>query len=159
VWQSATRQLAASVRRRAAWEMQRVTGGGDGMIHRLLCIAAVAAALACGKGGREPASATTTGASASDGESAAQSLATARCDREETCKNVGSGRTYASRNACMDELRDKTRSELNASDCPGGVDNGQLEKCLSEIRGEKCGNVLDTITRLAACRTSALCVQ
>jgi len=130
------------------------------MIHRLFCITAAVLALACGKAtGREPGAATTTGASASGGESAAQTLATARCDREETCRNVGSGKTYASRNACMDELRDKSRSELNVIDCPGGVDNAQLEKCLSEIRAEKCGNALDAITRLAACRTSALCVQ
>jgi hypothetical protein len=130
------------------------------MIHRLFCITAAALALACGRGtDREAASATTTGASASGGESAAQSIAAARCDREETCKNIGSGRTYPSRNACVDELRDKSRSELNASDCPGGVDNAPLEKCLSEIRGENCGRALDAITRLAACRTSALCVR
>src|SRR5262245_29202295 len=106
------------------------------MTQRLMCIAVVAAALAaCGRGaGPEPATARTTGAAPGAGETAAQSIAVARCDREATCDNVGSGKTFASRNACVDELRDKTRDELKASECPGGIDDVQLEKCLAEIR-------------------------
>jgi Family of unknown function (DUF6184) len=119
---------------------------------------AVAATAACARGGGSEPGATTT-SSASANESAAQSIAAARCDREQTCHNIGSGKTYASRNACVDELRDKSQTELRASECPGGVDTTQLDKCLAEVRGEKCGDPLDTLSRITACRTSSLCVK
>jgi hypothetical protein len=113
---------------------------------------------ACAKGTeREPAVVTTTSVSAN--ESAAQSIAAARCDREEKCANVGSGKMYASRNACVDELRDKTQSELHASKCDGDVDKTQLEACLTEIRAEKCKLALDMISRVAGCRPGSLCVR
>ena len=120
--------------------------------------AVIAATAACAQGGGAEPGATTT-SSASANESAAQTIAVARCDREQSCRNIGSGKTYASRNACVDELRDKSQTELRASECPGGVDSTQLDKCLAEVRGEKCGDPLDTLTRLAACRTSALCLK
>ena len=100
---------------------------------------------------------TTTGADTGANESAVNSLVMARCDREELCNNVGKGKKYATRRVCVEELRDKARQDLRAADCPRGVDNPQLDKCRAEIRAERCGNPIDTITRLAACRTSALC--
>jgi hypothetical protein len=131
------------------------------MIQRLIWAAVVAIGLAaCGRGaGREVAVASTTGAGPSPGEIAAQSIAVARCDHEQTCDNVGSGRAYTSRNACVDVLREKTRDELRTTECPAGIDETQLEKCLGEIREEKCRNPLDTVTRLSACRQTGLCVK
>jgi hypothetical protein len=130
------------------------------MLHRILCAAAAAAAVACCQPAwREPGTAVTTGASASAAETAAQTLAVARCDREEKCNNVGDGKEFTSLNACVDELRDKSKNDLRTAACRGGVDDAQLDKCVAEIRGERCGNALDTITRLTSCRSSALCVQ
>jgi hypothetical protein len=127
------------------------------MLHRILCIAAAGAALACAKTAGRPASAATTGASASAAESTAQSIAVARCDREQACKNLGRGKKFTSRNVCVDELRDKTQRELRSSECEGGVDSARLDTCLSEIRAEKCASPLPAVTRLTACRTTALC--
>jgi hypothetical protein len=115
--------------------------------------------VACGGGQSQVAptvgQATTTAARMAD--SATASIATARCDREELCDNVGVGKKYATRDACVMALRERGRNDLKATDCPSGVDMPALDKCLSEIRGERCGNALDSVTRLVTCRTAALC--
>lgn len=40
-----------------------------------------------------------------------------------------------------------------------GVDRRALSVCLKEVRDEGCGDPLDTLARLASCRTAALCPQ
>ena len=127
----------------------------------LAAVFAVAIASACGRGNERPPSSppSTTGAGGGSNESAIESLAMARCDREELCNNVGTGKTYANREACLDELRNKGRDELRTSECPRGIDPTQLDKCLAEIRGERCGNPLDKVGRLNACRSDGLCLK
>ncbi len=105
-------------------------------------------------------SSTTTTAAPQDrpvSEKAVESLASARCDREATCDNVGVGKSYASREACMSNVRGKGQNDLTAASCPKGIDQAQLDKCLAEIKGERCGNPLDSLSRLNACRTGAIC--
>ena len=51
------------------------------------------------------------------------------------------------------------KDDLNAKDCPYGVDQKELNECLEAIRKEECNNPLDTISRLAACRTSDMCLK
>lgn len=84
-------------------------------------------------------------------------LASARCEREVRCNNVGSDHKFVSREQCEASINGSLQSELNAWDCQGGVDTKELEECLTEIRNEDCGNPLDTIGRLAACRSSDMC--
>lgn len=99
----------------------------------------------------------TTGAEiepALDNAAAVASIALARCDREASCGNLGSGRT---RESCLTEMRGKAEGDLNTAKCPGGVARKPLDSCLTEIQGEACSHPLDTLERLAACNTSALC--
>jgi hypothetical protein len=119
----------------------------------------VFALISCGRGGEGPGAqpGTTTTSAAAPMQSAVNDLATARCDREELCNNVGAGKKYGTRDACVNEMRAKGNADLQASACPNGVDPQQLDKCLAEVRGERCGNALDTISRLTACRTSTIC--
>lgn len=86
-------------------------------------------------------------------------ITAARCDRETRCDNVGAGKTYDNRGACMSSIHGKTESDLNSKECPGGIRNSELSECLGKIDAEACGNPLDTISRLASCRTGALCVS
>ena len=44
-------------------------------------------------------------------------------------------------------------------ECPRGVDSKELDECLESIKTESCNNPIDTISRLAACRTSDLCLK
>jgi hypothetical protein len=85
-------------------------------------------------------------------------IVTARCNREERCSNVGPDKTYATRDACTSKLEGTTQSDINLSDCKHGVDRPKLHVCLDKIRSEDCGNPIDALSRVAACRTGELCI-
>lgn len=55
------------------------------------------------------------------------------------------------------EIRGDMKNDLNAQDCPGGIDQKDQKECLDEIKNEDGKHPLDTIGRLVACRTSDLC--
>lgn len=92
-------------------------------------------------------------------ESAIDRIVTARCAREATCNNVGPDKHYASRDVCSQKIKADMRDDLSAKDCPRGIDQKELDECLDSIRKEDCNNPIDTIGRLAACRTSDLCLK
>lgn len=89
---------------------------------------------------------------------ARDSIVAARCDREERCDRVGSGRDYETPAACADKFRARTDDDLNTDDCPKGVDQPKLSNCLAKIRSENCENVLDALSRFDACRTGTICI-
>lgn len=88
---------------------------------------------------------------------AVKQITTARCDREQKCGNVGAGKDYATSEACVVEVSDEWRDELNAYECPGGVVTKELSECLAEIRNEDCDAPFDTLGRIIACRESDIC--
>lgn len=90
---------------------------------------------------------------------AVSSIATARCDRELKCKNIGTNKTYLSTDECITKLQNDKRTALNQHECPQGVSDKDLASCLRSIREEDCGNPLDSISRLTACRSGALCLK
>ncbi len=91
--------------------------------------------------------------------SAVASIAAARCDREVRCKHIGPKEKYRTRGACVAELERDKRDDINSDVCTGGIREKELNDCLASIRDEDCGNPLDTISRLNACRTGNLCVK
>lgn len=117
----------------------------------------VGAIVGCGKQA-EPGMTTTTGVPAPiANQSAIQQISTARCNREQACSNIGPGRSYENADICKQKLEYDTRATLRQQDCPNGVGQGELSRCLDDIRNETCGNALDTIARLASCSRSNLC--
>jgi hypothetical protein len=86
-------------------------------------------------------------------------LAAARCERERACNNVGPGDKYVSHEVCMDQMRGSLANDLNAYDCPRGIDREALERCSAAIRVEECSHPLDTLSRMEKCRTAALCMR
>jgi Family of unknown function (DUF6184) len=92
-------------------------------------------------------------------KAATNDIVSARCNREERCNNIGADKTYESREACTTKLHGSTESDLNLKDCSRGVDHVKLDECLAKIKGEDCGNPIDTLGRVAACRTGALCID
>jgi Family of unknown function (DUF6184) len=90
---------------------------------------------------------------------AVASIATARCDRELKCQNVGTNKTYLSTDECVTKMQNDKRTGLNPQECPRGVSDSNLASCLKSIRDEACGNPLDSISRLTTCRTGALCLN
>lgn len=92
-------------------------------------------------------------------EGAIDRIVAARCAREAACNNVGADKHFATRDACSVKLKADMRDDLNAKDCPRGIDAKELNECLVEIKNEDCNNPIDMIGRLAACRTSDLCLK
>jgi hypothetical protein len=84
-------------------------------------------------------------------------VAAARCDREQTCGNVGVDKTYATRDVCVQKLRADSMNDLTNANCPNGMSRPALDKCLADVRGERCDHPLDTLSRLNSCSRSSLC--
>ena len=102
---------------------------------------------------------TTTGAEILPAEDAVNRLTARRCEREFDCNNIGAGKKYVDNGACEREVAHDLRSELRPANCTYGVRGDKLEQCLQELRNEKCGNPLDTVSRLAMCRTGRICLR
>jgi hypothetical protein len=92
-------------------------------------------------------------------ENAIERIVAARCAREAACNNVGADKRFTSRDLCTQKIKADMRDDLNAKDCPRGIDQKELNECLVEIKNEDCNNPIDMIGRLAACRTSDLCLK
>ena len=114
-------------------------------------------ACACGQSyDTRPATTTSAGMTA-DNEHAVRTIAGEQCDRAVRCENVGEGKKYASRQQCVADLQHEGDNALRGKECAGGIDHPRLDRCVADIRADRCGNVADHLTRLAACRTGALC--
>ena len=86
-------------------------------------------------------------------------LASARCDREQSCDNIGDGRKYASRRICMEQLRGRIGNDLNSYQCPGGIDDAAVTHCVAAIDEEQCGaHPIEALTRIDKCRSGAMCI-
>jgi hypothetical protein len=88
-----------------------------------------------------------------------EEVTVARCDREQSCGNVGAGQRYFDKVICMDHMRASIGDDLNAYQCPLGIDRGALDGCLSAIRAEGCGDGVAILSRARSCRASALCLK
>lgn len=85
------------------------------------------------------------------------SIAEARCEREQRCDHIGMGKRYESVQVCRTVVRNDLSSRLNPADCNRGIDRSELSECVTEARNEACGNPVDTLERIVACRASDLC--
>ncbi len=135
-------------------------------LHFALSAAAVAGGLfgaACSKANEsEPAMRPASGTKADPATRPAemegiQLISEARCDRELRCSGVGPDKTYETRDQCVADLKNDGYEDLDAEACPKGLDERELDQCLSEIHAERCGAPLDTLERLVACRSASLC--
>jgi hypothetical protein len=112
-----------------------------------------------GKGGVGTTTVTGANVGAVANDSAITRIVGARCERETSCRNVGADKRFASGDVCRQKLRAEMRDDLNANDCPKGIDAKELNECLEAIHKEDCNNPIDAISRVAACRTSDLCLK
>ncbi|MBX3203489.1 MAG: hypothetical protein KF764_00410 [Labilithrix sp.] len=113
--------------------------------------------LACGRERGEPATTTTTTGALSH-DDAVMRLASARCDREVSCNDVGAGKKYADRDTCMREAGQNARGTLRADQC-ATLDQSNLSSCLNDIKNERCSNPLDSLERVASCARGKLCIE
>jgi len=99
----------------------------------------------------------TSAAAAVDNEQAIHDITEARCNRAMACNDIGDGKSYADFQACSREIGRDTGITLRSEKCPNGILTDRLSSCLDEINTERCGNPLDTLERVAACRKGMLC--
>lgn len=102
---------------------------------------------------------TTTGAGVVANDDAARRLTDATCARAQACNDFGKDKKYADEAACKREVHHDVQADLRPGECPRGIREEKFSNCLQEIKNEKCGNVIDNISRLATCRTASLCVD
>lgn len=84
-------------------------------------------------------------------------IAHARCARELACGNIGQDEKWLTLESCTRQIKADWRDELNAFECPGGIDERELDECMEEIRNEDCASPFDTLGRIAACRSGDIC--
>jgi hypothetical protein len=120
---------------------------------------------ACSHGSSRPAEtasadAPLTSKSHPDSASAAtDSIAEARCAREDRCTNIGNGKKYSSTQDCLTRVRDDWKDDLNARECPHGVNQTELDQCIDQVRNEECSNPLDTLSRMTQCTAGQICAK
>lgn len=93
------------------------------------------------------------------GANAADAIAQARCAREARCDNIGADKKFSSTDECVQRIRDEWREDLSARECKSGVDDAELNECLSEVRSEDCSSPFDTLERVAACTSAEICAD
>jgi hypothetical protein len=89
--------------------------------------------------------------------SASESIAESRCEREQRCDNIGDQKKFSSKSDCLARIRADWKDDLNARECPAGVNSTQLRECLTAIRGEDCNSPFDTLSRVSACTSGQIC--
>lgn len=90
---------------------------------------------------------------------AIERIVAARCARETACNNVGADKHFVNHDLCVHAVRAKVGDDLRTAECPRGIDSDALDRCMDAIRTESCNNPIETIQRLAACRTSDMCLK
>lgn len=89
--------------------------------------------------------------------SAAEQIAEARCQLEQQCGNIGPDETFASEHDCLSRIQNDWREELSSRECVRGLEQRELEECLTELRAESCDNPLDTLSRISQCTRGQIC--
>jgi hypothetical protein len=125
----------------------------------VFCATACVLALACNHESHPAEGVTTTGAGVVANDAAVMQLTNARCARAQACNEVGEKEKYKDDAACRRENQHDLEADLRAGECPRGIRQEKLANCVQEIRNEKCGNILDKVSRIATCRTGALCID
>lgn len=96
---------------------------------------------------------------ASRTRSAAEQISQARCEREQQCGNIGADQTFSSTQDCLVRIQNDWKDDLNSRQCPGGINQHELDECLSEVRTEDCGNPFDTLARISECTKAQICIE
>jgi len=84
-------------------------------------------------------------------------LASATCDFQMGCGQIGPTGTYASRDACLTQTKDFWQGVLTPELCSGRVDGDQLHICETAIRITECANALDVLATLSKCPAAKIC--
>ncbi|HXK19690.1 MAG TPA: DUF6184 family natural product biosynthesis lipoprotein [Polyangiaceae bacterium] len=91
--------------------------------------------------------------------SATEQIARSRCEREQECGNIGPDKTFSTSQDCLVRIENDWKEELNARQCPGGINQKELNECLEQVRGEDCANPFHTLARITECTSGQICIE
>lgn len=86
-------------------------------------------------------------------------IATARCDREESCARIGTGALYRNREACERDAHAIVSRDISPDRCPGGVGEVALDRCIKSIELGACDRPGQEYGRTSHCQLSSLCMK
>lgn len=89
-------------------------------------------------------------------DDAAMRLRNARVSRDVSCDAVGPGHRYANLDAAL-EARGTDSQNLLAA-CSTGVGDGPLEACMTNVKAQPCGVLLDRVDSVPSCRRADICM-
>jgi Family of unknown function (DUF6184) len=90
--------------------------------------------------------------------SAAKAAVDATCDRYEACDQIGAGKTYESREACDNQLRDFWNEQWPAARCEGKINGDALDVCTDRIASTDCNSFVDKVrTAYDTCNSDDVC--
>jgi hypothetical protein len=87
--------------------------------------------------------------------SAGEQIASARCDHEQRCNDIGPDKKYGSWEHCMTVMRDDAAKSVNH--CRNGIDQEDMRECLTDIQGQNCGNPFESLMSSKNCDADDLC--
>jgi hypothetical protein len=129
----------------------------------LLSGAGLIAISACGRDSRDPQMQPAAQiAPAHSPKDAVEAIASARCDREQRCNNVGADAEYQNREHCMNVARADAAKTLDDDDCRHGIKPNDLNECLADLRDRACstiGGAFDSLSSMMSCRAGELCMD
>ncbi|ATB29947.1 DUF6184 family natural product biosynthesis lipoprotein [Melittangium boletus] len=80
------------------------------------------------------------------------------CDRYQDCEEIGAGKKYETRDACLAENKDFWNGRWEAADCDGHINGDSLDVCLNSIKTTSCGSIIDQIdTAYNRCAKADVC--
>ncbi len=90
------------------------------------------------------------------GDGAVLQIASARCDHEERCNNIGPDEKYSTRQHCVNEMSPEARDSVGK--CEYGVDQHDLRECVAALSREECNAPLQNMKSFKECETDNLCL-
>lgn len=90
-------------------------------------------------------------------ESAIDRAADATCTNLDKCGEIGEGRTYATRNACMVDYRATFQNSWPAGQCEDNINPDGFDQCIGRIEIAQCGNLLDLANVVLNCTPGRVC--
>ena len=90
--------------------------------------------------------------------SAALRIATARCDREAACDNVGTGRSFGDRDECVSQIGHDVVTNLSSEECPSGVAANSLATCIADVGSAPCGEEEEGVVP-SSCSRERVCLR
>jgi hypothetical protein len=91
-------------------------------------------------------------------EDVIQRIASARCDRSQSCDRIGPGAPYRDRGVCMEKMRELVSKELNTSRCQGGIGEVGVSRCLKSLEIAHCDMPGQEYPTTSHCKIVDMCI-